>query len=220
MKKTNFSAIIISVFLLFASSAGANLLTNGDFDDGFNGWITRGDVRLGDTADPLGFLAEAQGMEGNYALLGLNTTDERSTLRQDFDVTGYTQLTISFNWAFNYLDFSGRNDDTFLSFVRDDDDRDIRISLMDLESNGSRRDPELGIEYGFYSDIIDISAFTSDEGRLIFRLIEEGWGTQSLAAIDNVSVAGAPVPEPATLLLFGTGLLGLSSIFRKKIIKK
>ncbi|MCF8107775.1 MAG: PEP-CTERM sorting domain-containing protein [Desulfohalobiaceae bacterium] len=39
-------------------------------------------------------------------------------------------------------------------------------------------------------------------------------------AIDNVTYAHAPVPEPTTILLFGSGLLGLFGFGRKKILNK
>lgn len=34
--------------------------------------------------------------------------------------------------------------------------------------------------------------------------------------IDNVSLTAAPVPEPATLLLFGVGLAGFAGTMRRK----
>jgi hypothetical protein len=40
--------------------------------------------------------------------------------------------------------------------------------------------------------------------------------TNNGAAIDEVVIYGSPVPEPATMLLFGLGLLGFAGVSRKK----
>ena len=39
-------------------------------------------------------------------------------------------------------------------------------------------------------------------------------------AISHVSLYGTPVPEPATMLLLGSGLLGLAGFGRKKLFKR
>ena len=206
---------------LLAGSALATpieLISNGDFDAGLSSWVTHGDVSVANA----GPFASAQGMNGNYALLGLHTTSGNSTLRQDFDVTGIDEITVSFNWAFDYWDNSYSADDTFLSFVRQDGNPAMRITMVDLQTQGTFWNPDINLAYGTFSQTYDISGYTTDEARLIFRLKEEAdnnWlsGTASLAGIDNVSITGtAPVPEPATMLLFGTGLAGLAGVARRK----
>ena len=45
-------------------------------------------------------------------------------------------------------------------------------------------------------------------------------GTSGFRGIDNIKFSAEPVPEPATMLLLGTGLVGLAGIGRKKFFKK
>ena len=61
----------------------------------------------------------------------------------------------------------------------------------------------------------------------IDQLVFESWGgtdnpnyggTGTHFAMDNFTVNGVSVPEPSTLLLLGSGLLGIVAIGRKKII--
>lgn len=210
-------------FLACFGTANANLISNGDFETGnFSGWDRKGDVRIWNTSNLGGGLAALQGMDNYFALLGAGISEGNSTLRQDFEIVGLSQIEITFDWAFDYWDNSRTAEDTFLSFVRQDGKPALRISLLDLTTHGNGFfSPDGGFAYGTYSNTIDISSYQTDDARLVFRLQEESdanfWtGTASLAGIDNVSITASPVPEPATMLLFGTGIAGLAAIRRRK----
>jgi hypothetical protein len=224
MKKLSLSLFLLVLVFFISSAAWANLIKNGDFETGdFTGWMTSGDIEIYDTDDFLGFIGEAQGMDNYFALLGKNTTDGKSQLRQDFDVTGFTSFEISFNWAFDYWDNSRYAQDSFLSLVRQDGAPAKTITMLDLQTQGNGFwSPDGGLAHGTFSEIIDLSDYTTSDARLIFRLIEESdsswWtGTASMAGIDNIVVTGvAPVPEPGTVFLLGSGLLGLVVYGRKR----
>ena len=68
---------------------------------------------------------------------------------------------------------------------------------LDLDDNGS-------YEYSWNgTDPIELSGFWTGQG-----------------AISHISIYGTPVPEPSTMLLFGTSFLGLAMIGRKTLFKK
>lgn len=54
---------------------------------------------------------------------------------------------------------------------------------------------------------------------ILIKVFGEGSTTQEWWQ-DSAEITGNMVPEPATMLLFGTGLLGLAGLGRRKFIKK
>lgn len=105
----------------------------------------------------------------------------------------------------------------FVSILRDRDDSPVtNITLQRLRSTGNANNPGNQTLYGHYSGLIDVSGFTAD-ARLRFQLTENTGVIYSRAGIDNVNVS--PVPEPATMLLFGTGLVGFVAAGWRKFKK-
>ena len=216
MKKYIVSALC-AASMIWVGTANANLISNGDFESVPLGvdWKTSGDV----TFTSAGPFSAAQGMDGNYAALGLNSDGDVNRLWQNFDVSGFNTVQISFDWAFQFSDNVSGVNDVFISILRDFDGSALNnITLDRLISKGNDNNLREELLYGTYSEIIDISGFNTPNARLQFRLSENLGPVYSWAGIDNVNVN--PVPEPATMLLFGTGLAGLAAIGRRKAGKQ
>jgi hypothetical protein len=208
-----FLCVSCSVLFVFGMSE-ASLIQNGDFEaGGLSPWSSSGDVQIA-TA---GVAETAWGMSNNFASLGGSGNLILSTLSQEFDVTGLTELAISFNWFFGNIDFTKMNGiDVFAAIVKQDSVLFPMTTDLLLQESTQLVD----VAYGTFSDVIDISSWFLNDGKISFTLFENplnllAW---SSAGVDNVSVA-APVPEPATVLLIASGLLSLAG-YRKRLQRK
>ncbi|TKB25011.1 PEP-CTERM sorting domain-containing protein [Desulfopila sp. IMCC35006] len=220
MKKICLCAMML-VFGMVGSASATIVI-----DDNFNGglglpWTVTGDVVLANAG--LSYTSSSpfitsQGMNGNYALLGHGGDDSLpAILEQSFSVSGYDTLTISFNYAFRYTDFTSSGYDEFLSLVSKQGATPLTITFQDLITNGSYEIADNGIVFGTINQTVNISAFTSNNADVMFKLIQYGEGTTSSVGIDNVKVT---IPEPAATLLIGIGLAGLVGYSRKRFSKK
>ncbi len=114
------------------------------------------------------------------------------------------------------------------------------LNFYDVPDNW---DGTIGSNWGFLSDLLK-SSISWNEGTFLGNNSRLGWGISHandgsittgpsvnhfsyvpLGAYNNgsfwadtvvISSASAPVPEPATMLLFGIGLLGLAGVSRRK----
>ncbi len=174
-----------------------NLLTNGNFGTGdFTGWTTGGNFTdSGVTSGAFYDYTGGQGGSTYYAYLGPVSTP--GTLSQTFSDTAGAQYTFSFWFA-----SVGDNPSSFSASW----DGNTLLSLTN-PNTGANWSQYTYTETGTGSDTISFS-FRDDPGYM---------------ALDNVSVteqtSSSSTPEPSSLILLGSGVLGLGGFVRRKLIR-
>jgi hypothetical protein len=186
----------------------ANLISNGNFSAGLSQWNYSGDVLVGTAA--------IGGMTGNYALLGSTTQNGISTLSQNFSIVGLTQLEVSFDWYFKYTDLAPTADRFAAFMVEGGIGVPLVITYDLLEAYSTNLGTNPTTISGHFDHTYDLNTWFPVAGSVAFVLDEAWFGNVvSQAGVDNVSVA-VPVPEPGTLLLLGSGLLGMGAFAWRK----
>lgn len=183
---------LLAVVTIGAPTAfAANLVTNGSFETGdFSGWDTGGNFEFTQVVTG-SFYVYNGAQDGDwYATLGPLGGD--ATLSQTLSTTAGAQYTFSF----------------WLAAVGDDPS-DFSAS-WDGTTLYSQTNPDTGGAWTQFSFVVtgtgsDTISFAFDDD-------------PAYIALDNVSVSGSSTtPEPGSLMLFGTGILGLAGVIRRKL---
>lgn len=206
--KTRWLCVPIVFLLFIASAANAGLIST--FDDDAEGWWTAGGS---DGTVHAGSYIYAQDTSINDAYY-FDAPDS-----WDGDWSAYIGGTLEFDIKI----ISIGNDDSAY-FYNGWEDVVIRSVHGVYMEHHTGIQPVVGAWTHFSVSLV-ASSFSVDES--VFNTIMANFGglkirgdymtyLDDITALDNVSVSSQPIPAPAALLLFSTGLVGLIGYRRKK----
>jgi hypothetical protein len=189
--------LVIAALVLFVSVApmtfAQNLLVNGSFETGdFTGWNQTGLEEV--VSGAFAYYSGAE--DGAYYSVWGNIGSDGSISQSFTDVAGQ-HYTFSFWFAAN-----GDNPSDFSAYWDG-------TQLLSLSN------PSTGAAWTEYT-------FTGLVGTGSDTITFNGRDDPSWMALDNISVTpqtGGTVPEPSSLLLLGSGVLGLGGVIRRKLYR-
>ena len=225
MKKILATTVALGMITL-AGNAMASPFTNGDFETrDLTGW----QLTCGTTTGEATVVNSPDVMTGYYAKLDDSDSSGIASIYQTFDIDpSATIVDISFDYYFTGQDDTRWYSDVIASTFafKSGDNFDGWLDTLDWELTFVATTSPLGTfeTKATYSASYNISLVDeSPNAMLQFGLWESSscWGddkTDTWLGVDNITVSSnaTPIPEPATMLLFGTGLIGLIGYRRRK----
>ena len=198
MKKATLIILVLLIIGLVSlpSIAQANLLSNGDFE----------------TAGPAGWYSGGTGSSGGQWYWDHDSKSPTHCVAAGFwgaDNTGYWGQNvsgISEGLAYDFTAWS-KTEDGFIGDVY------LKTEFMNVDDTVLRTDVALGTVSTTYSQLQLITG-TAPTGTTQANFLMYAEGSLNSAIFDDANAD--VVPEPASLMLLGSGLLGLFGISRRK----